>query len=195
MLKVKNSGYTQLYRKQILDSAFKAWEKMEEDDASGKKPLYRSRDWDSENRFFKKNDRKLNWWKNEKSKIIYTSILFVPPTPGSKLAKWLRKREEELNKFSEERIKIVETGGVKIETILTNKNPFKNEKCSQKVCPMCTNVGKEPKIPCNTNNVGYQWRRRTCKDRNVTKVYQGRECHEFVKNSFRLVSWPFLTSS
>ena len=81
MLKVKNSGYTQLYRKQILDSAFKAWEKMEEDDASGKKTLYRSRDWDSENRFFKKNDRKLNWWKNEKSKIIYTSILFVPPNP------------------------------------------------------------------------------------------------------------------
>ena len=72
---------------------------MEEADASGKKPLYRSRDQDSENRFFKKNDRKLNWWKNEKSKIIYTNILFVPPTPGSKLAKWLRKREEELNKF------------------------------------------------------------------------------------------------
>ena len=55
-------------------------------------------------------------------KIIYTSIFFVPPTLGSKLAKWLRRREEELTKISEERIKIVETGGVKIETILMNKS-------------------------------------------------------------------------
>ena len=81
MLKLKNSGYSQTYRKQILDSALKAYEKMVADDLSGKKPLYRSRDWDNEDRNTKKNDKKLNWWKNEKSKIKYTSILFVPPTP------------------------------------------------------------------------------------------------------------------
>ena len=46
MLKLKNSGYNQKYRKQILDSALKAYVKMVEDDISGKKPLYRSRDWD-----------------------------------------------------------------------------------------------------------------------------------------------------
>ena len=173
MLKLKNSGYNQKYRKQILDSALKAYVKMVEDDISGKKPLYRSRDWDFDNRMALKSDKKLNWWKNTKSEIKYTSILFVPPTPGSKLAKELRKREAELNRNSEERIKIVETGGVKIETILTNKNPFKNEKCKEKKCALCTNSEKTPKYPCNTKNVGYQWRCKTCRDRNINKVYEG----------------------
>ena len=170
MLKLKNSGYSQTYRKQILDSALKAYEKMVADDLSGKKPLYRSRDWDNEDRNAKKNDKKLNWWKNEKSKIKYTSTLFVPPTPGGKLAKELRNREEDLNKYSEERIKIVETGGIEMESILTNKNPFKSKKCDKEVCPLCKNGSK---IPCNTNNIGYRWTCKTCRDRKITKVYEG----------------------
>ena len=35
-------------------------------------------------------------------------MLFVPHTPGGILAKEMRKREDELNKFSKERIKIVQ---------------------------------------------------------------------------------------
>ena len=42
------------------------------------------------------------------------------------MLKELRHREEELNKHKKERIKIVEKGGIKIEQILTKKNPFKN---------------------------------------------------------------------
>ena len=67
--------------------------------------------------------------KIKKQKKTYTSILFVPPTPGSGLLKEIKKREEELNKNKKERIKIVEKGGLKIEKILTTKNPFKEEKC------------------------------------------------------------------
>ena len=55
MLRLKNSGYSQNYRKQILDSALKAHAKMVEDDTSGKKPLYRSRDWKSEERIASNN--------------------------------------------------------------------------------------------------------------------------------------------
>jgi hypothetical protein len=154
-------------------SAVNAFDKMVEDEISGKKALYRSRNWESEERITKKNYKKLNWWKSEKTKIQYKSLLFVPPTPGGKLAKELRKREEELNKYSQERIKIVETGGLKMENILTNKNPFKNENCNEKLCPLCKNNSKEQVIPCNTNNVGYRWSCKTCKDRKITKVYEG----------------------
>ena len=96
--------------------------------------------------------------------------MFVPPTPGGKLAKELRKREEDLNRYSEERIRIVETGGIKMESILTNKNPFKSEKCDKKECPLCKN---DSKIPCNTNNIGYRWTCKTCRDRKIKKVYEG----------------------
>ena len=96
---------------------------MVEDDKNGIKPLYRSRDWNWEDRQKSKSKKKLNWWNNENSEIQYKSVLFVTPTPGGKLAKALRQREEELNKNSLERIKIEEKGGLKVKDIL----------CSQKV--------------------------------------------------------------
>jgi hypothetical protein len=88
--------------------------------------------------------------------------------------KELRTREEELNKHNEERIKIVEKGGVKIEKPLTKKNPFEKEHCEQKWFPLCKGDYGELNIACNTNNVGYRWICRTCeKTKNKTKVYEG----------------------
>jgi hypothetical protein len=106
-------------------------------------------------------------------------VLFVTPTPGGVLAKELRQREEELNKNNKERIKIEEKGGLKIKDILGSKNPFKKSHCVQKTCPLCTEsesidvVSTDVKIPCNTNNVGYRWLCITCKERDITKVYEG----------------------
>ena len=60
-----------------------------------------------------------------------------------------------------------------------SKNPFKKSKCVQKTCPLCTTSEfvetskEEIKIPCNTNNIGYRWLCLTCKERNITKVYEG----------------------
>ena len=66
MLKLKKSGYGQKFRTEILDSCLKAYEKMIEDDRKGIKPLYRSRDWNSEEREIAKSKKKLTWWNNEK---------------------------------------------------------------------------------------------------------------------------------
>ena len=109
---------------------------MLEDDKSGKKPLYRSRTWNKEERTNAKEHKKQNWWKND-PKSNFKSVLFVPPTPGGVLAKEMQKREDELNKFSTERIKIIEGGGIQVRNILSTKNPFQNEKCFQKWCPLC----------------------------------------------------------
>ena len=90
------------------------------------------------------------------------------------LLREIRNREEELNGHSAERIKIVEKGGIKMEKMLVNKNPFKNEKCQEKWCPLCKGEFGDLKIACNTNNAGYRWVCKTCKkDKNVTKVYEG----------------------
>ena len=50
MIKLKNSGYTAEYRKQILDSACKAFDEMVKADQSGEKPLYRDKNWQKEKR-------------------------------------------------------------------------------------------------------------------------------------------------
>ena len=178
MLKLKNSNYSQKFRTEVLDSALKAYKKMQEDDKNGTKPMYRNREWNAEERKCKKNQKKKNWWNSTHSKINYTSVLFVTPTPGGTLAKQLRQREEELNRHSNERVKIVEKGGLKIKDILGTKKPLTNSKCTQKDCPLCTTSahivsGQTNKIPCNTHNIGYRWQCWTCEERNLTRVYEG----------------------
>jgi hypothetical protein len=69
--------------------------------------------------------------------VEYKSVLFVPVTKGGKLAKELKKREEELNKFRKERIKIVEDGGVELKNFLVQKDPFPKLKCEKKKCLVC----------------------------------------------------------
>ena len=42
---------------------------------------------------------------------------------------------------------------------LINKNPFTEKKCEEKKCLLCLSQRNlNPKIPCNTNNVGYRLR-------------------------------------
>ena len=178
MLKLKNSGYDGKFRREILDSAVKAFDKMLDDDKNGKKPMYRSKSWNQEERLKAKLNKKLDWWNSNKSKTQYKSVLFVTPTPGGVLANELRKREADLNKNSKERIKIVEKGGLKVKDILGSKNS-KNSNCSQKTCPLCTDskfVKANPdknQHPCNTNNVGYRWRCLNCQENEIEKVYEG----------------------
>ena len=86
------------------------------------------------------------------------------------MAKELRKRKEEINKYSKNRIKIVEDGGVKMKNILTQKDPFPNLKCEKRKCAICDSVGN---IPCNSNNVGYALECGTCLERGKISVYEG----------------------
>ena len=174
MVKLKNSGYNEKYRKEILDSACKGFQKMLEDDIKGVKPLFRNRAWNKDEREENKRKRKLNWYKNSKDpKINYKSVLFVPPTPGGALARELKNREQEINRFSQERIKIIEKSGQNVECILVKKDPFQKDNCSEEQCPICKNPDKKANVFCNTNNVGYRWSCNTCRNREKMKVYEG----------------------
>ena len=43
----------------------------------------------------------------------------MPITKGGKLLKVMKQREEEINKYSDERIKIVEGGGVQMKKLIS----------------------------------------------------------------------------
>ena len=99
MLKLKNSGHSAKYRKQILDSALKAFEKMKLEDENGTKPLFRARNWDAENRAKRKLYQKTNWYNKDDQKyiddrIMYKTVLFVPTTKDGVRMKILKKRED-----------------------------------------------------------------------------------------------------
>ena len=99
--------------------------------------MYRSREWNAEDRQISKSKKKIIWWNCEKSKTHYKSVLFVTSTPGGKLAKELRKREEELNRNSQDRIKIEEKGGLKM---THSKNPNVSKKSLQRSRRQCVQM-------------------------------------------------------
>ena len=61
MLKLKNSGYRKKFRTEVLDSIMKGFEKIKENDKMGIRPIYRSRDWNKEERQLSKFNKKCNW--------------------------------------------------------------------------------------------------------------------------------------
>ena len=183
MLKMKNSGYSQQYRKQILISALKAFDEMVKADQTGEKPLYRDKKWQQDERKQEHEKRKLNWYKacqnghnkqtNKNEIVKYNTVLFVPVTKGGILAKELKIREAEINKYSKTRIKIVEDGGVQLKNFLVEKNPFPQLKCEKK-CFVCKSESSDAmKYPCNSNNVGYRLECDTCIERGKVRVYEG----------------------
>ena len=171
----KNSGFDIKYRTEILDSALVAFERIMVEDKSGTKPLFRSRDWNKEERNKCKNEKKHNWFKTGPEDIEYKSVLVVPVTKGGRLAKDVKKREEEINRNSDERIKIMEGGAIKMKDLLVIKDPFPQPICEMKKCILCKNsIGDKNGTPCNASNVGYRLVCETCEERGIVKVYEGK---------------------
>ena len=137
MLKLKDAGYSPKFRAEIIKSAKNAFKIQLENATDGTRPLYRDKARIIIDRK-EKGVLKYNWWcKKGRSSINYDTIVFVPPTPGSKLAKMMQRREAEINKASDTRIKIVEKGGIKLKHIISTRNPFPPAPCHRKVCPVC----------------------------------------------------------
>ena len=69
---------------------------------------------------------------------------------------------------------------MKLEKMLTKKNPFKNEKWEEKWCPLCKGEYGNINMACNTNNTCYRWVCKTCEKRKQTKTYEG-ETSRFIR--------------
>ena len=107
----------------------------------------------------KGDDRNENCKKQDKSPI---GVLFVPKTPGAELAKRLRAAENELEKLTGERIKIVERAGMMVKRILHKSNPWAGGNCGRDACLVCR----------------YEKGGGDCKKRNVTYRTECLKCHE-----------------
>ena len=64
--------------------------------------------------------------------------MFVPATPRSELKKLIREEIAE----TDLKIKVVECSGNKVKRLLQRNDPFKNEKCDNDKCFVCTTTRK-----------------------------------------------------
>ena len=146
---LKNSGYSETFRAEILRSGLQGYNKMVVADKQGTRPMFRPKEWRKSSRWLEKRKKKKGWlgpfWK---------SCIFVPPTPGSELKKRMQEKEEETRVGGREGwpIKIIETAGRTLEQTLVNTD--RGNKCSD---PKCL-PSKDPKnkINCRRNTVCYR---------------------------------------
>ena len=138
--------------------------------------MYRNRNFEKSERRNEKRKKKNNWFK-KKGNVVrdgFSSVFFVPATPGSELLRMLKKTEEKHSISPTSRIKFVETSGRKYIDQLQLKDPF-TENCSwDENCFVCQNSTEQTN--CKVSNVGYSVICKTCKDKGLLRSYEGETC-------------------
>ena len=123
---------------------------MVEDDLSGKRPLYRPREYERIPRKLEKQKKKMNW----SNRGGYISPIFVPPTPNGELAnelKLIAEKEAEAGIM----FRIVETGGRSIKSMLQKSNPSSTLGCDAAACLPCR-TGQGEGGNCRASGINYQ---------------------------------------
>ena len=101
------------------------------------------------------------------------SVIFVPHTKDSGLAKILREKEEKIVEVTGDRVKVVEKAGRKLEDMIAGKDPWKGADCGRKNCLICstkTLTGKNLKADCTKRNILYEIHCLTCENRELERI-------------------------
>ena len=127
------------------------------------RPKYRGKETNTPRRRIERMKKRRNWYRAGG----YESVIFVPSTPKSVLAR--RMKEEILS--SNLKINVVERPGVKIKRLLQKNDPNKSGECSAVNCFVCSTT-KEGS--CRKSGITYVI---TCKGNCGGDVYNG-ETHK-----------------
>ena len=101
------------------------------------------------------------------------AVMFVPYTPGSELAKRLRKAEEMIQDMTGYRLKIVERAGLKLQDALTKADPWQGMNCDRDGCLLCltkTRTGKNTTQDCTRRSLVYKTWCITCYEKDLETV-------------------------
>ena len=159
MKKLQYSGYTQPFRHNVVKSAKKAFQAIEEKERLGIRPINRPKEWRRQERDEEKQQKKRAWYKE----AGFDSVLFIPSTPQGKLKKMYQK---EIMK-SGFRIKVVEKTGATIKSQLQVSNPFKPKRCGRAECFVCSSGGAGN---CYTEGITYRINCESeCNDKDIYK--------------------------
>ena len=99
--------------------------------------------------------------------------MFVPYTHGSELAKKLRENENNINKLTKNRIKIIERTGTKLQDLLTRSDPWKGSDCQRQNCLLCFTKNRTEKLKtqdCHKRNIVYETRCITCQENEQDRI-------------------------
>ena len=116
--------------------------------------------------------------------------MFVPYTPGGELARRLREAENDMEKQTGVKLKIVERTGVKIIDLLHKSDPWIGQDCGRQGCLLCRTkiaTGKYLTQDCHKRCVIYQTWCLTCERRDKEKIEEGEDTDEVKKEKMKKV--------
>lgn len=135
-IKMMISGYPADYRIGVIESAVKCYEAQLGASVRGEKPLYRPRGWQPEVRRQKKLVGKMAWFRPA------DTVLRVPYTPDSELAREARVVVEEEAGRLGLKVKVVEGGGVPLKRQITTSDLGAGQPCPRNCLFCITGDGK-----------------------------------------------------
>ena len=146
MKKMQYSGYTQPFRYNVMNSAKKAFQTIQEKETLGIRPINRPKEWRREERQMEKLRKKRTWYKDGG---FDDSVLFVPSTPGGEL----KHAYQKVITKSGHRIKVVEKTGTTLKRQLQVSNPFRPQQCGRDDCFVCSSGGSGN---CHSEGITYE---------------------------------------
>ena len=170
---MKASGYSEIFRQQVIMSAVQGFDKMVEVAEQGGRPVNRPRSWQADLRQKNKVAKRISWHKAGG----YDVPLFVPATPGSQLVKQLKEVEERSCTDRKIKFRFEERAGTSMKSILQKSDPWAGGSCGDDMCFPCRG---EKGGDCRRNNVTYQIVCEECEKVNVVAHYKG----ETSKNTY-----------
>ena len=157
MERLRDSGYPERIRAEIVQSGLNGYRRMQEVEKNGGRPINRLKEYQKNERRKEKSRKTKNWYKND----TYSTVLFVPCTPRSTLARRLKEVEVRGREDRGWSVKVVEMGGQTLRSQLSKSNPWPNATCGDAKCFPC----REEKGGgnCRRKNVGYSITCKICK--------------------------------
>ena len=166
MGRMYTAGYSEGYRRNVLQHAFRILEIKEQEIIDGTRPRYRKKEWEADRRRAEKRRRKQSW----STKGGHIAPIMVPSTPRGELADMLRRVVQAEATYNKDmNFKIVESGGRTVKSLLQRSNPTATAGCTSEDCIACRGGDRGAGGNCRQNNVTYELECGTCQgeDRSV----------------------------
>ena len=142
------AGYSENYRKHILQHSIAIWDNRVNNHVMGVCPLNRPSGYRMKERRKEKKQKKKSWATNGG----YIAPIIVPATLNSELKDALVEIAEKTSD-GKIRFKIVEKGGVTLERMLQKSNPTSSGFCGKEECDMCEGGRRS----CHKKNIVYEY--------------------------------------
>ena len=170
--RMKVSGYGEAYRLEVVQQGILGYQRMLERENEGGPPVNRPKNYRRIERSRAKREKKSNWYRGKGEEKRFSTVMFVPATPGSHLIRAMVEKEEQNNQGRDWRVKFVEKGGTSLKWQVQKNNPWSGTGCQDQECFSCSS-STDKKPDCRRTGVGYRISCLECRQEGRVVVYEG----------------------